>query len=225
MNKLAAIALAAAAFLPSPAPAGRIPDWSKLNGGSIEVRFLNGLGRCAVIYWPERAEAFVLAPPDSQAEAKIFSIFADNAGFCVYAGNVRIPFHRLRGAVAEALVRRGRAPARPVDFLSGDETHDSFVGKLVAARQGKPLDLQDRRDLIGRWVAYCAVKASPAQAEAVLATEPRSRQEPKALAGLNSTFSGCLRNDQLLPVSAPSMRGYLAEALYWRRSMKGRIDA
>ena len=222
-----ALAAAAPGSAPSAPAAPRIPDWSgsRYGANSFDARFYDGLAQCLAARWPGRAQAILATLPDSPPQrAAVTSLLADG-GQCVFWGRVKLKVHRLRGALAEALLRQGHVLPQGAPWLVGNETSGTFGRALLAAYSGRALDQEERSDLLGRRVAYCTVQKDAALVEDLLRKPPSSRQEPSALGRLDPTLSACLPAGLPLNIGLSSMRAYLAEALYWRRSLEGSPDA
>ncbi len=112
----------------------------------------------------------------------------------------------LQGAVLEALVRRDfgnvAAPAsfdQVPPFVYVKETSNELVRKMIA------------------WVmeAYdCTTRRDPAKVQALLRTDPLSREEVVAFASLRSAIAGCQPKDETWVLRPYMARRYLAETFY-----------
>jgi hypothetical protein len=219
------VALAAGLAAGQPAPpaqAATLPDWSrgKNNGATFATEFYTGFADCVVYRWPALGGAFVASLPGSDEETKALDALTGEAGFCLAGGQVKLERHRLRGAIAEQLLKR-KAPLPRPRWLSGGESSVALRAKLLAAYPGQQPGPLSRHHLALRTAAYCTMGESRPLVEALLTTEPNSRTEGRALTELNPTLSSCLRGGRFGGMIAPSIRAYLAESLFWRRALEG----
>jgi hypothetical protein len=204
----------------SASAAANVPDWSlgKNSGSDIESEYFHGLAGCIVDRWPDNAAALVVSFPDSAEQHAVAEKLMENAGLCVFSGQIRMQPSRLRGAIAEALLKKGHKPLRAA-WLSAGETPDSLLAKLSHGHMR--LSPQLLRALTGRVAAFCAVREKRPLVEALLRTPTGSRKEQAALMSLNPTLSRCLGLRLMRFEIAGAVRAYLAEALYWQRGVEG----
>jgi hypothetical protein len=232
-------ALAAAALLalgaPTASPArapgeasglageANVPDWSlgRNRGSDPDIEYFQGFARCIVGRWPEEAEALLESLPGSKAQSEVAQALMEEASACAGSGEIRMKAPRLRGAIAEALMKKGRTPRAP-SWLSASDTGNSLIAKLWTGPEKGQSEAQRMRELSGRGAAYCAARESRPAAEALLRTGPGSRDEQAALMALNPALSRCLGRRNMRFEMAPSVRAYLAEALYWQRGLEVR---
>lgn len=222
---LVSVALAASVAAGQPAAQSappNVPDWSqgKNRGSASSIEFYQGLADCVAYRWPALGGAFVVARPGSAQETEALGTLKREAGFCVASGQVRLERHWLRGVVAEQLLKRKSPLPRP-PWLSGGESPDALQAKLRAAYSGNRPNGLDRRDLAMRAAAHCTVGDGRPLVEALLGADPGSHTEMRALTQLNPTLSKCLTRGAIRTMGAPSVRAYLAEAVYWRRALEG----
>lgn len=199
-----------------------VPDWSqgKNRGKTFSIEFYAGLADCIAYRWPALGGAVVAALPDSGQETEALGALSKEARFCVVSGRVRLERHWFRGAIAERLLKKKSPLSRPL-WLSGGESPGALQAKLRSAYSGKRPNALDRRDLAMRAASYCTVGESRPLVETLLGTDPGSRPEMRTLTQLNPTLSNCLTRGAIRTMEAPSVRAYLAEALYWRRAIEG----
>jgi hypothetical protein len=202
-----------------------VPNWSeeRHKESDITVRYYQGFSECIVNRWPEKAEAFLVSLPGSDAYNLAARQLMDDAGLCVFSGAVRMSRRRLHGFLAEALIKKGRKPL-PAAWLSPNETPASLVAKIGATSTGN-LGQQQKRFRLGREVAFCTVQQSGVLVENLLQTRPTSSQEQAALRSLNPIMSRCLGGRHMRYERALDVRASLMEALYWQRGSEGRADA
>jgi len=223
------LGLVIAAALAGGAPAGagaatsaNLPDWSRgrNRGSDLNIEFYKRFADCIAYRWPGLGGAVVAARPGSAEEQEAMDALGMEAGFCVFSGRVRIEHHWFRGAIAEQLLRR-KGPLPKPQWLSGSETAEALRAKLRAAYSGDRPNAVDRRDLTLRVAAHCTVRDSRALVEALLRTDAGSRSERAALVALDPVLSRCIAGGDMRDLMAPSLRAYLAEALYWQRAVGG----
>jgi hypothetical protein len=228
----AAAAAAALALAPSgasaqsaaggTAAAGNVPDWrqGRYRGSFIETEYFEGFSRCVALRWPDKAEALLATVPNSREQSATAEALMSNAGVCLFGGYMRMQPARLRGSIAEALIKMGRTAPAPA-WLSGVRTGNGLIATLLQrysnAHPGESL----KRELSGRGAAYCTVQESRPLVEALFRTASGSVAEQAALIALNPTLSGCLGRRTIVFETIGSVRAYLAEALYWQRGLEG----
>jgi hypothetical protein len=113
----------------------------------------------------------------------------------------------IRGALAEGLFRG--------DFgrIGGGRRPDVALFVMADAMVTRQTDAS-RRALLGLEFAQCIAAAAPADAQALLGTEPVSPSEDAAFARLQPQFAPCLRSGVHLSIVKSQLRGFIAEALY-----------
>jgi hypothetical protein len=203
------------------APAN-VPDWSRseTHGSSFNIEFYKRFADCIVYRWSPLGGAYVAALPGSSQEEAALDALLEQARVCVFSGRVRLQHHWLRGAIAEQLLKR-KAPLPKPAWLSGGESAEAFRTKLRSAYSADRPTVLDWRDMTLRVTAHCTLGESRPLVEALLRTEPGSRPERAALTQLSPTLSRCVKGGAMRAMGAPSVRAYLAEALYWRRALEG----
>lgn len=235
----AAIACAALA-MPTPLSGqteftgARIPVWEKseLRAGNLAARILYG---AAVCFWDRyRDKSLVLLESErgtageDQAYRSLISLSNEAtrtdkdhlACFTLPASKKNVPkddkiYLRsralLRGAIAEAFYNRQRVRPRGVDAVTLDDSFGRMAARVPAQRP------TERRELVGRWTAFCAAHAAPHIVHKVVTAAPASTPETKALQALGPTLLKCLPAGETLLVERLTMRTLLSEGL-WRAS-------
>ena len=203
------------------AAAGNGHDWSqgRYRGSFIETEYFEGFSRCVALRWPEKAQALLATVPNSREQYATAEALMSNAGICLFGGKMTMKPARLRGAIAEALMKMGRTSQAPA-WLSGIRTGNGLIAALLqrsSTRPGEPW----KRELSGRGAAYCSVLESRPLVEALFRTGAGSAAEQSALMALNPTLSRCLGRRTIDFETIASVRAYLAEALYWQRGLEG----
>jgi len=229
---LIAVAAAALALVPSSAPAraadsqaapaaGNVPDWrqGRYRGSFIETEYFEGFSRCVALRWPDKAQALLATFPDTPEQHKAAEALMSDAGICLFGGRMAMQAARLRGSLAEALLKMGRTSPAPA-WLSGVKTGNGLIAKLLG-RSSRPPGETLKREWSSRGAAYCTVLESRPLVEALFRTGAGSAAEQSALIALNPTLSGCLGRRTIDFETIASVRAYLAEALYWQRGLEG----
>jgi hypothetical protein len=189
------ILLAAAAFVATSA-LGAAQD----QAGARVVSVAHQLAVCSLRANPVAADAFVSHGTPA----------ADSAGFGQLLDDRCLPRdgyppldpRLVRGALYEAMYDRDYASGGPIDFANapaptvpGDGVNPSLDAALLQ-------------------FGACVVRAAPADARALLASQQGSSGEAASIAALNPHLSPCMVRGLTITFSAPMLRGVLAEAMY-----------
>jgi hypothetical protein len=115
--------------------------------------------------------------------------------------------YSLRGAVAEAMYENR--------FATPVAARAPTLGARPLPRPGSGIEAQTLEILAPMYALVdCATPRQPDLVRALLATEPRSPEEPPALAAFNPAFIACVPAGTQLRIDPRIMRNLFAEALY-----------
>jgi hypothetical protein len=168
-------------------------------------------GTCLVKSQSAAAEKMLASAPDS-VESLIAYLKADGPAGC-FKGEPKRAFklhsNATRGAIVEALLHRDFSA---LGVLRGKRAAKVFDAAAVAA----PLEAKGGQ---GRSMAFlalseCVVGLEPVKSFAMLATPVAGPEERAAFVALVPAIGDCLPPGLQLPMRAPTMRSYLAEAAY-----------
>lgn len=181
------------------------PSFHRRDQEAEAQRVMNDYARCVLIRRSSLAMRFLQTPPRSREAARAGSRAATNV--CLGRGELSFHAPLFRGSLFEALYDRefGRRGAEdlgavpPIDYAADHPDRESDI-----ARQQTSL----------RQFADCAVRADPAAAHSLIASEVTSEAESRAFAALGPELNGCLPQGIELRFSRPVLRGLIAETLY-----------
>ena len=210
---LAMFAAAAAAAQVAPEPSEAIRTARNL---AKTHRF----AQCLVRQFRPQVVGFLEAVPGSSAERARMAEIRRRGRPCAetvasldqdtqYLADFSISPVTLRGPLAEALYENDFVGARrvPPRSLADIPAGDRIVGAPGARPEGTtPADV--------RRFAYCAVASAPDASAALLAVEPSSPTELEAVRRLVSEFDFCFPSDEPRDINIPTVRGFVAEAVY-----------
>jgi hypothetical protein len=170
-------------------------EWSF--GGRIAFDELNAFGQCFASKQGNDALKLISTEPGSVEEARVYKQLFSNEQACLgdLAG-LNVPWQYVRGAVAEGYYTR----------------HLAVPPKLALPRDLEPAKVQPVMD-----AATCYAGKHPADATALIATKPASKEQAAVLDAHWTEFEACL------PANMPAgykfdtllLRYRIAEAL-WR---------
>jgi hypothetical protein len=174
---------------------------------------LGRFAECVVARWRRSVVQVVEQVPATAQERQRLSGAIGGWGFCLEplsAAHTSLVFQPdvMRGPFIEALYEKDFTPGR------------SHIGALAVlpdpielVRRPGTTDRTRNAAIVGVF-ATCVVLRRTADAAALLATAPASRDEARAIGGLASDFGNCFPAGAQFDITVPLLRGYLAEALY-----------
>jgi hypothetical protein len=153
------------------------------------------------------------------------------------AGELHMPSGDfLRYGLAEQLVRQEYAGGLPADFArAGPIRHKELnpadyqpkAGQLATPRLLAKLDEERKRDIAIQTLSIfgeCTVRADPPGSLALILSNPASKAEAAAFAGLQPALSSCLTKGATIQLDKAAIRGSIAMNLY-RLAKAPRVSA
>ena len=172
---------------------------------------LRDLIACVIRYQPARTRNLLATIPGSHAERTIvrslrsrmetcYDYFQTGARALVFATPI------VRGMIAEQYYRR--------DFPNGLAAASPPAAEAAAVWTApRPSPSDDAGPELVHAMARCVVVQHPAEVAALIAAEPFTMEERRALAAVTPHLSPCLYQGVNLDASRQSLRGVLAEAV------------
>lgn len=192
MARSSLIPLATIVFALTGAPAA-----AQQQPSAESVRAAHVLAACGVRNKASLAESYAAQPGPAADNA--YDRLLDG---CLRNGAPPLDPRLVRGSIYEAMYER--------DFASGGARTFDSVPPLAMPTQGTNPAFEGALLRFGE----CVVRAAPADARALLASEPGGGDETSAIAALNPRLSPCMTSGLTVTFSAPVLRGVIAEALY-----------
>jgi len=204
----ALIATYASAQIPSSSSEVRGTGWRKdYIDGAVELR---RLAMCEIRRSPGYARALLDSMPDSNVEFRISHAIGKVIENCLSDYRPAIQFNgaALRGAVAEAFYLADH-PTAP-DFAAAKPEDAALPAAWLTAKRSA----DQTSEVIAQDFGQCVVVTDPADADALIRTEPRSAAEDAVVARLQPHLSPCLMQGQTYHLDVTALRSYLAQGLY-----------
>jgi hypothetical protein len=172
-------------------------------------KVMQTFGKCIYERSPAKAERFMALPMDVPEYRTLGRQMSDEVGDRCLSGDGELQFDDglFRGALFEAAYRKKFA-ALPATSFEGTQS----VGWLPA--YAKPWSEAAKRHIIVQDLAECVVRGDPALAHALMLSSTGSPKEKGIVGQLASKLGPCLMSGQKAQISKPSLRSFLAEALY-----------
>jgi hypothetical protein len=175
------------------------------------IRAMYAYGRCVVDATPSSSRRVLSHPPGSREELALLRTVSNPLCLNGHGDIEQLDFapQALRGAIAEAILRRDAGPRRPGERASHEPPFTALTPADIAA-----LDEKDRVLLWGLDFAQCIDQAAPNAVADLLKTDPTSQQEDQAFQQLRAYMGPCLPQGAQMTIVKPQLRGFLAEAVY-----------
>lgn len=198
------LALLLAATPPAAAPA-RSDD---SDPGDLQRWYAHG--RCLVAAVPREADRFLAVRPGSMAMLTAFTQSDGKARCFDEAAGVKPRLHHnaTRGAVVEALLLRDFSAVG----VARTQHHAAVFGE--GAQEVAEREAGEPRGMAYLALAQCAVRLAPDRVFSLFSTLPGTAAERDAIRPLVPALSDCIRPGDQVPLLAPVLRSYLAEAAY-----------
>ncbi|MEA3039410.1 MAG: hypothetical protein QOE79_1923 [Sphingomonadales bacterium] len=222
------LTLAAAPPASGPAPATHVPlgsrlpvpDWDEPETADQAKanEVLKTFADCVVKTKPSQAYALLMTPPDSPQQTRAVSAIVGKYNSCLkYEGQMELSPILFRGAIAESLWRATAAGRTLVPAEASPRDSERFEAALRAGSPTVARSSEWPALLLGRWMAFCAVRADPAAVDRLLWTGLGTAEELAALNALRPALAACLTRNQTIQTNRITTRALLAEALYQRQ--------
>ena len=211
-----AMALIAGAALPAPvlAQAASVKSTedsvSRQNQGKIDgARELKRLAACTYKRTPGYFDSLLATPPASNGEQAILERAGNVLSNCMnsMAPKIYLNYLQMRGAFAEARYLAANPGAR------GYEGIDHAMIAIPAAWTERKMSDDEKLAIVKYDFANCVVAAAPGDADALLRTEPASKDEAKVVQRLLPRLGPCLQAGANYELDAPILRALLAQSL------------
>jgi hypothetical protein len=180
------------------------------SGGDAARVVLTQFGQCVYSRRGSSAERIMAMPVDAPGYEKEQRALFDQLGDSCLEGDGTLYFSDglMRAALFEAAYRKkfGSRPA-PTAF-------NAAVNTDPAAVYAQPLSAIARRQLVLQSFADCVVRADPTTVHNLILSPPGSPREETGMTQISTKLGPCLVTGQKIEFSKPSLRGFLAEALY-----------
>lgn len=178
---------------------------------------------CLVDRREKNVREYLKAVPASEAEDSAYESLSDHVTRCMpdmafenvgnaqnARGELKLSFDHstLRGALAEALVRKDRSLISVPESLLGDEG-------MYAAEHFHGQQSSDPRRVFALGFAGCVMGHNPTKLESVFSTDPGTIEEQRAVMTLSGSFADCVMEGQTLSIDAAILRNQLAEVAYY----------
>ncbi len=206
-------------------------DWRTVGPDTPAQLTLMRTAECLVRKRDGETTAYLAAAPGSDAEQVAYAGFSGQINDCMpqidfsAIGNarrahgtltMRFENSALRGALAEAKLRRDKTLIQPAALAIGDD------GMFAAERfHGQRSADVARSFALG--FAGCVMGNNSSAMAGLFATEPGSEDEKSAIVAMAPSFGQCVLEGQQLKLDAPTLRNQLAETVYY--SIMGSKDA
>jgi hypothetical protein len=170
---------------------------------------MQALGQCVYARRPEKAERYLAIPTDTREYDILGRQMIDSLGDRCLGGDGELQFSNglFRGALFEAAYRK-KFTTKPAGSFEGTADIGWF------ANYEKPLSDAGKRHIIVQDLAECVVRGNPSLARALIFSGTGSANEDRLVKELSKLLGPCLVSGQKAEVSKPSLRAFLAEALY-----------
>ncbi len=184
-----------------------IPDAKDYIDGARELKRVSG---CAIRLNSSYAKSMVNSLPGSTVEGRVGRALMRVMEHCLT--DVRpamgIGFAQLRGSLAEEFYLNANPQAPHFELI--DHTSMALPKEWI----GVKAEGYTASELVAHDLAQCVVAAAPEQADKLLRTFPRSREEGLAITQLQPVLGPCLIQGYKFQMDAAAVRSYLAQALY-----------
>ena len=210
-----ALALVAGSTLAAPAH-GLIPSSSAdlvsredARGRIDGARELKRLAACTYKRTPGYFDALLTTPPASKEEYAILDRASNVLSNCMnsLAPAIYLNHLQMRGAFAEA--RYLAANPAPRNFQRSEHA----MIAIPAAWTERKMSDEDKLAIVKYDFANCVVAAVPGDADALLRTEPASKEEERIVQRLIPRLGPCLQAGANYQLDAPILRALLAQSL------------
>jgi hypothetical protein len=179
------------------------------SGVTAARKVMQVFGQCVYDRRPAKAEHFMALPMDTREYDKLETQMTDELGDSCLSGDGTLQYSSglFRGALFEAAYRK-KFGAHPITSF------DSTKNMSLATAYAKPWSDVGKRHIIVQDLAECVVRGNPAEVHTLMLTSTSSPKENGMVTELSTKLGPCLLSGQKAEISKPSLRAFLAEAIY-----------